>query len=145
MKRKILPLLLAILVIIQFFPIKEEKTNYDVSKAFENIHSDDTAELTMLKNACYDCHSYQTNYPGYTRVQPVGWWLRSHVRGGISKLNFSTWGNLTPNKRLAKLEDCIEVIEDTRMPPSSYKLMHPESKLTSAENQQLIKYFKSLQ
>ncbi|PHK05192.1 hypothetical protein VF10_37960, partial [Nostoc linckia z13] len=29
----------------------------------------------ILERSCYDCHSNTTDYPWYSYVQPVGWWL----------------------------------------------------------------------
>ena len=42
--------------------------------------------LTALKDACYDCHSYETKYPWYTYVAPVSFWIRGHIKGGRGKL-----------------------------------------------------------
>jgi hypothetical protein len=53
---------------------------------------------TLLKNACYDCHSNETVYPKYAFIAPVSWSVKSHVNEGREHLNFSVWG--TYNKDL---------------------------------------------
>jgi len=41
----------------------------------------------ILKKSCYDCHSNNTEYPWYAYVQPLHWYLNSHIRSGKEELN----------------------------------------------------------
>src|SRR4051812_6460773 len=90
MIRRILLLLLAVLVIIQFFQ-PEKNENNDMTGQSNDISSamlvPDTVQA-MLERSCYDCHSNNTKYPWYAEVQPVGWWLSHHVNEGKKELNF---------------------------------------------------------
>ena len=47
-----------------------------------------------LQTSCYDCHSNNTYYPWYNKVQPVAWILESHIEEGKAELNFSDWNTL---------------------------------------------------
>jgi len=95
----------------------------------------------LITTACYDCHSNHTRYPWYAEVQPVGWWLASHVKEAKGKLNFSTFGQYTPKRAAHKLEQCADEITDGGMPLASYKLAHPEARLTPDQRKLLANWF----
>jgi hypothetical protein len=95
----------------------------------------------LLETSCYDCHSNQTRYPWYAEVQPIGWWLASHVKEAKGHLNFSTIGQLTPKRAAHKLEQCADEIEEGSMPLTSYKLAHPDARLTPAQRKLLSNWF----
>jgi hypothetical protein len=44
-----------------------------------------------LVRACGNCHSNHTDWPWYSHVAPVSWWITQHVREGREKLDFSDW------------------------------------------------------
>jgi hypothetical protein len=134
MKKKIGLGLLAVLVIIQFIhPTRNtsvtESPN-EISKYYEvpaDIHR-------VLKKSCYDCHSNNTVYPWYTNIQPVGWWLQSHVNDGKGELNFDEFGTYELKKAKHKFEEIEEVIREGEMPLGSYTLIHRDSKLTAEQS-----------
>ena len=95
----------------------------------------------LLETACYDCHSNHTRYPWYAEVQPVGWWLASHVNEAKENLNFSTFGLLAPKRAALKLETCADEVTEGSMPLSSYKLAHPDARLTPAQQKLLSNWF----
>ena len=97
----------------------------------------------LIKDACYDCHSYETEYPWYSKIQPVGWWLRSHVRGGRINLNYSEWGTLDEDKKKHKIEETIEEIEAKHMPLKSFTWTHPEARLSETDIKSLIDWAKN--
>jgi hypothetical protein len=136
--------LLAILIIIQFFPASKVNTEINQAKDFIRLTSPDAEITAILKSACYDCHSLTTEYPWYARIQPVGWWLKGHVKGGRKHLNFSTWGDYNPKKRAHKLEECIEGLEEGRMPLKSYTWTHDDAKLSSDQVEKLASWFKTI-
>src|SRR5580658_3525732 len=49
------------------------------------------AVAALLKNSCYDCHSFQTRWPWYSYVAPVSWLVARDVTAGRAALNFSDW------------------------------------------------------
>jgi hypothetical protein len=90
-----------------------------------------------LARACGDCHSNQTSLPWYGHVAPISWWIKSHVREGREELNFSEWTKYSALERYNELELICGVVSNGRMPPASYRVLHPESRL-EAEDKKLI-------
>jgi len=43
----------------------------------------------ILDRSCRDCHSNKTEWPWYTNVAPVSWWITGHVDQGRNNLNLS--------------------------------------------------------
>lgn len=122
MIKKILLALLAVLVIIQFIrPEKNEsgENSRDISTAYfvpANIKG--TFEI-----ACYDCHTNKTTYPWYSNIQPVAWWIDSHVDDGKRHLNLSEFTKLPIAVQNHKLEEIIETVKEKEMPLESYTWM----------------------
>jgi hypothetical protein len=83
--------------------------------------------------ACYDCHSNRTNWRWYSFVAPVSWLVRSHVGEGRSKLNFSEWD------QPQHTHDLDETVEEGSMPPTYYKLVHADARLSRAERDELAR------
>lgn len=94
----------------------------------------------ILHRACYDCHSNNTVYPWYAEIQPVRWWLDSHINDGKRHLNFSEFAGYNPNRALDKLEAVIDEVEEKRMPLPSYTWAHPEARLTPEEIKTLVNW-----
>ena len=88
---------------------------------------------TLAENACYDCHSNLTKQWWATRIAPASWLAQIDVNGGRDILNFSEW-----DKPQAGLGDVVETVQDGSMPPIQYKLFHGDSRLSSAEREQLV-------
>lgn len=139
MWKKIGIALAIILIVIQF--IRPEKnisgndtfaihTKYSIPNDVENI----------LQVSCYDCHSNTTEYPWYSNVQPVAWFLADHVTDGKKHLNFSEFTKLPLFVQNHKLEETKEMIEEKEMPLPSYTYfgLHPEADLTDAQRQKII-------
>lgn len=91
------------------------------------------AVQTVLRKACYDCHSNQTVWPWYSQVVPVSWLLAHDVTEGREELNFSTWNDYTPEQRAKHLAQTVHELEEGEMPPLTYRLMHPEARLSAGE------------
>lgn len=96
------------------------------------------AEITaLLRAACYDCHSYETKWPLYSRIAPSSWLVVSDVNEGREHFNFSEWP--TNDTRIAKKLDRInEVLDYKEMPPKKYTLLHPEARLTDAQRKLIM-------
>jgi hypothetical protein len=135
-------LALAALIIIQFFRIDETNPQSDATQDIFAILEADDALVMKIREACYDCHSNNTKYPWYAKIQPVGWWLQGHVNGGRKHLNFSEFGSYTDEKAKHKLEEAIEYTEEGWMPIASFKLTHPEARLTDLERATMVTWFK---
>jgi len=89
---------------------------------------------TLVQRACYDCHSNETNWPWYSKIQPVAMMMGKDIVNGRTVLNFSEWSE----KSLLTVEYIEHVIRSDKMPLQQYLLLHPEARLTLAEKEQLI-------
>ena len=122
--KKALIVLVVIIVGIQFIPV--ERTNPPIQSeisAPENVKA-------ILKKACYDCHSNETNWVWYTKIAPSSFLAASDVNDGRRHLNFSEW-NISKEEH-AK-DEIWEEIREEQMPPWQYKIFHSESKLSQEE------------
>ena len=119
--------LLVFFVIAQFFPI--DRTNPPVVR---EPGWDTPQTRVFAERACFDCHSNQVKYPWYSYIAPVSWMLRSHIQEGKEDLNFSEWTGKENGTEI------IENIQKGKMPLWEYKLMHPEARLTEAEQESFI-------
>ena len=88
MFKKILLIILVILIIIQFIhPARNRSTGdqpNNISKAYLVVPD----VKAILAKACLDCHSNNTRYRWYFKIQPLDWWLTSHINDGKGELNF---------------------------------------------------------
>ena len=131
MWKKILIGLAALLIIIQFFRPEQNNSNentYHISTRYEI--PEEVGQL--MKVACNDCHSNQTNYPWYASIQPVGWWLNDHIEHGKGHLNFSEFTNRSVAYQNHKFEEFAEEVEKNikcLSPLIPISVLHPEAKL----------------
>ena len=144
MIKKILLVLLALFVIIQFFRIDRDTPERQAKNDFLVLTNAPSEVSVIMKNACYDCHSYETDYPWYSQIAPISWLLNDHVVEGREHLNFSEWGTYSAKKADHKLEECFEEVDEGEMPLKGYTLMHGDAKLSTEEKNVLTDFFKSL-
>jgi protocatechuate 3,4-dioxygenase beta subunit len=130
------------LALLQFFPIDKTLPPTEVAQEFHIVQNPPDAVFSLIKKACYDCHSNHTRYPWYANVQPVGWWLQSHVKDGRANFNFSEFGKWEKSEQLEVLGDCAKLIEKGKMPLGNYLPMHPEARLTAAQKTLLISWLR---
>lgn len=131
------------LLIIQF--IRPEKNNSaDDSFHISKNYPVSTEVNAILKTACNDCHSNNTEYPWYSAIQPIGWWLAEHVEDGKKHLNLSDFLNYPLHRQFHKLEEIEEVLAENEMPLSSYTIIHRDAKLDDSQKNLLIQWSKSL-
>jgi hypothetical protein len=146
MKIKIVLSVLLVFILIQFIPIKDNQTNeintFPVFPMKEAMNYQELEINTILKTSCYDCHSNRTNYPWYNKIAPISWYLANHIGGGKKKLNFSEWNSFTTKEKEYAGYEIIKVIEENRMPLSTYTLVHQEAKLSAEEKDVILQYFK---
>lgn len=123
---------IAILVAIQFIPYGQKRSNPPVVR---EPSWNSPATRALAKRACFDCHSNETVWPGYSRIAPVSWLIQRDVTSGREALNFSEWAD---GKREGESPKKIkEELAEGEMPPIQYTLIHAESRLTKEEQQQL--------
>jgi len=91
----------------------------------------------IIDRSCRDCHSNKTDWPWYTNVAPVSWWITDHVNTGRKDMNLSEWGKLDKDRQDRKLRQICDEVEDGAMPLSSYLPMHPKAKLSEQDKKTL--------
>ena len=125
---------LVVLVAIQFVPIPIDTGNPPVTGDIPTS----PAVKAILRRACYDCHSNETEWPWYGRIAPVSWLIARDVRKGRAELNFSTWNQYSTQQRVKKLRESWEEIAEGEMPPWFYRPVHRDARLT-AEDRTLLR------
>ncbi|MER2564186.1 MAG: heme-binding domain-containing protein [Myxococcaceae bacterium] len=130
---KILAALVGVFVVMQLVPYGRDHTNPPV-KAEPQWTSPEVRALAV--RACFDCHSNETKWPGYSNVAPVSWLVQHHVDEGRHELNFSEF-----DKQQKHAKDAEEELREGEMPMAGYVAMHGEAKLTDAEKKQLGEAF----
>ena len=101
-------------------------------------------EITqVLLRACGNCHSNHTEWPWYSHVPPVSWWIAQHVREGREKLDFSEWETYSAWQKRDKLDSMCGLISTGRMPPRLYTAMHPEARLSEKDKKAMCAPTKS--
>jgi hypothetical protein len=142
--KKFLLLAVIILVGIQFIPTKRNISalllEADVSKSF--TVPDSVQEI--FKRSCYDCHSNNTVYPWYNKIQPVSFLLENHIENGKKELNFSIIGSYSNRKLKSKLKSIKNQVRDNEMPLSSYTLIHKNAQLSQNDKKLIIDWANQL-
>jgi hypothetical protein len=142
--KKIILGLLAILVGAQFIHPEKNVAPAGGPNDISARHPVPSDVQGLLQRACYDCHSNRTYYPWYAEIQPVGWWLASHVNDGKRHLNFSEFGTYSAKRTVSKLDEISEDVSQHAMPLQSYTWAHPEARLTPAEVNRLADWAENL-
>jgi len=118
-------------IAIQLVPVS--RTNPPVEGDFRGS----TEVVSVLRRACYDCHSNQTVWPWYSRVAPVSWVIAHDVNEGRAELNFSTWDQLSTEKQAKAMKESGKEVAEGEMPTWYYVVLHPEARL-SANDQSVL-------
>ncbi len=142
--KKIAFALIIVFVGIQFIPTTRNESKEVFSTDFITTFNAPAKIGDLLKTSCYDCHSNNTNYPWYNKVQPISWFLEGHIEEAKEELNFSEFGDYSNRKRKSKLKSIISQIKDDEMPLSSYTLMHKDARLSESEKLDLQNWLNDL-
>ncbi len=137
--------ILVVLVGLQFISTRTNQSSEVSSTDFILTYKVPDEVGRALHTSCYNCHSNNTNYPWYSYVQPVGWFLEQHIDKGKAELNFSEFGSYSVRKQRSKLSSMASQIEKDEMPLSSYTLIHRDARLTPKSKKLLVDYFNALQ
>jgi len=91
----------------------------------------------IFKTSCYDCHSNNTAYPWYNKIQPVSWIMEGHINEAKAELNFNEFGSYSERRQKSKFKSILSQVKDGEMPLASYTWMHREAKLSGNEKKTL--------
>ena len=144
MVKKVLSGLLLVVVIMQLLQpsknVSEGVSENDISKAYA-VPVD--VQNVLIKK-CYDCHSNNTHYPWYIHIQPIGWWMASHIKEAKGELDFSEFKTYNEKKASHKLEEVMKAVTEGYMPLKSYVWLHQDAKVTAEEAKAINDWVKSL-
>ncbi len=87
----------------------------------------------VLDRACGDCHSNQTEWPGWTNVAPLSWLMADGVNEGRKAVNFSEWATYPPKRQDALLDQSCRDATDGKMPPAAYTMFKPRARLSNRD------------
>lgn len=133
--KKIAWALLIVFIGMQFIRPEKNEATGDHMAAFLQETNPPEDVRGILKTACYDCHSNQTEYPWYNAVAPVSYWLADHVKDGKRHLNFSAWTTYDAKKKEHKLEEVVETVKEGEMPLKEYTWTHEGARLTREQRE----------
>ena len=124
-------ILLGVFVLIQLVPYGHSHGNPPVT---QEPRWDSATTKQLVADACNDCHSNLTTWKWYSNVAPASWLVQRDVDSGRGVLNFSEW-----NKPQPSAGEVSEQVRSGEMPPIQYKILHPASRLSSAERDALAR------
>jgi Haem-binding domain len=135
--------LVVLFIVAQF--IRPAKTNPAIDPAQTmQAHTQMTPEVpAIMQRACADCHSNQTQWPWYSNIAPVSWFVINHVNEGREHLNFSEWAKSDHKKMLHQFEEIEKEVSRHEMPIISYTLIHRAATLSEQEVRTLVEWAKS--
>lgn len=142
--KRIVILLIVVFVGIQFIPRTRNESSEILSSDFIKIYKPSEKISDLLKTSCYDCHSNNTIYPWYSKIQPVSWFLEGHINEAKKELNFSKFGDYSNRKKKSKLKSIISQIKDDEMPLPSYILMHRDAIISEKDKELLEEWLSNL-
>ncbi|WP_320036229.1 heme-binding domain-containing protein [Halarcobacter sp.] len=125
-------ILAIIFIAMQFFTI--DKTNETTPKELEMKMPENIS--TLVKTACYDCHSNEVKWPWYSNIAPFSWVINTHVKDGRKALNFSEWENYTKEEKEKKIKEIFRTAY-AAMPLRSYLWVHNEADLTMEQRKMI--------
>lgn len=144
MFRRILFVLLLVLIIIQFIhPARNISKSAQPNNIATTYHLPDSVK-SILDKACLDCHSNNSRYLWYFKIQPVDWWLTHHIHEGKSELNFDEFTNKPIRYQYNKLEEAEKQVKEGEMPLNSYTWIHKDAMLTEQEKSEFINWAESI-
>lgn len=129
--------LLLAFVGIQFIPTTRNQSDIVPATDLIEVYNVPEQVEVIFKTSCYDCHSDNTMYPWYNKVQPVSWIMEGHIKEGKAELNFSEFGSYSERRQKSKFKSILSQVKNGEMPLASYTWMHREAKLSETEKKAL--------
>lgn len=140
MLKRILLVLLILIIVAQFIQPSHNNGNASGPKDITHVVAVPDEVMGLLKTSCYDCHSDHTNYPWYSKITPVNWWLKDHINDGKKELNFSQFATYKAKRMDKKLDEIAEQVKEHEMPLNSYLWIHKEARLTDEQRGQITQW-----
>jgi len=143
MKRKLKwsGIILALLFALMQFA-RPARTNpvIDEARAIQ-AHVQVSPEVAQIfARACQGCHSNNTQWPWYSHIAPVSWFVTDHVNHGRRHLNFSNWARYDQRRADELLKNICEWTQKGLMPLGSYTLIHHDANLSLQDKEALCNW-----
>jgi len=135
---------LVALIGIQFVPTSRNQSDIVPVTDFISTNNPPKEVASILRTSCYDCHSNNTKYPWYNKIQPVAWYLEDHVSHGKEEFNFSEFGDYSDRRKKSKLKSFISQLEKDKMPLESYTLINRDAKISDSEKELVLSWVNKL-
>jgi hypothetical protein len=132
------------LIVIQFFPKDLNRSETVLASDFIASYNPPKEVEGILRASCYNCHSNNTEYPWYNKIQPVNWYLQDHIDEAKSELNFSEFGDYSKKRKVHKLEELVKEVKNDKMPLESYTFIHRDAKLSDQDKKALMDWIETL-
>lgn len=140
MFKKILLAVLVVFIIIQFIHPSRNISQGEQPGNIAHAFNVPVEVKTILDKACMDCHSNNTRYRWYFKIQPLDWWLTNHINEGKDELNFDEYRNKPLRYQYHKMESTVDQVKKGEMPLDSYLWVHKDAILTETEKNLLINW-----
>ncbi len=125
-----------LLILMQFIPLNRINPN-----TVSDIAAPETVKKT-LKKACYDCHSFETNWTGIAYIAPLSWLASWKVASGRHALNFSILGKATKTDSDQEFNKIRNVIQHGNDHQWCYYLWNPGARFKAEEQRVLLEWFR---
>jgi hypothetical protein len=96
----------------------------------------------LLRNSCYDCHSFETKWPWYSYIAPVSWYVARDIKAARANLNFSDWPHDDSGRVRKRWRHIAETVENREMPLDNYTLIHRDAALDDQQRAEIVKWAK---
>ena len=133
-------LLGVVLVLIQL--VRPARTNppVDESRTIQALTRMPPEVAAIFERSCKDCHSYRTQWPWYSQVAPVSWYVINDVNEGRRNLILSDWASYDRKKSLKRLDDICDEVGKGDMPLPTYVFIHSIARLSDADRSLLCNW-----
>lgn len=132
------------LIGIQFIPRNPNQSDIVPVTDFISTYNPPKEVAAILRASCYDCHSNNTQYPWYNKIQPAAMYLEDHIAHGKEEFNFSEFGDYSDRRKKSKLKSFIRQVEQNEMPLESYTLIHRDAKVSNSDKKLVLNYIQKL-
>jgi hypothetical protein len=94
----------------------------------------------LLRNSCYDCHSFETKWPWYSYIAPLSWSMARDVNAARASLNFSDWPHDDARRARKRWRHIADEVQNGEMPLPAYTWLHRQARLNPQQRAELIKW-----
>jgi hypothetical protein len=129
--------LIILLVVIQFVRPARNNPPEQADARIESHLAMQREVRGIFERSCADCHSNRTEWPWYSNVAPVSWFVAGHVDHARRHMNLSTWTEYDTPKIARILDRMCAFTRDGQMPLASYLFMHGDARLSEEDVQEI--------